>query len=188
MRAQKLMDNSRHYSQNNNMKKTFSLIFIFLAIVLSSTVVNPVPHKVSAADEYVKGKGIVPVCNKGKLTEVPVLDADGKPVMKDGPNDTKVPLTEWVLGGTKCDFNQVMTLINRVIRFLLINIATPLAAIIFCYAGFKYLTSGGSEESTKKAKHMLINVVVGYIIALGAWLIINTILTSLGFNGPTFLG
>ena len=47
------------------------------------------------------------------------------------------------------------------------------------YTGYLYLTAGGSAGQTEKAKHILFNVVVGYIIALAAWLIINTIVTSL---------
>ena len=86
-----------------------------------------------------------------------------------------------------CDFNSLMTLANNVINFLLFIVATPLVAIILCYAGFLMLTSGGSSENITKAKHIIRNVVIGYIIALASWLIIHTILMTLGFNGPTFL-
>ena len=88
-----------------------------------------------------------------------------------------------------CGFNELMILINNVIKFLLFTIATPLAALIFVYAGFKLLTSGGSAESMTTAKKILKNLIIGYVIALAAWLVINTILTSefLGYKGPTFL-
>lgn len=88
---------------------------------------------------------------------------------------------------TGCGFDELMTLINNVIKFLLFTIATPLAALIFVYAGIMLLTSGGSSEKMTTAKKILKNVIIGYVIALAAWLIINTILTSLGYNGPTFL-
>ncbi len=82
-----------------------------------------------------------------------------------------------------------MELINNVIKFLLFTIATPLAALIFVYAGFMLLTSGGSSEKMTTAKKILTNLIIGYVIALAAWLVINTILTSefLGYKGPTFL-
>ncbi|MDE2031286.1 MAG: hypothetical protein KGI58_03465 [Patescibacteria group bacterium] len=86
-----------------------------------------------------------------------------------------------------CDFTYLMTLANNVINFLLFIVATPLVAMILCYAGFLLLTSGGSSENVTKAKHIIMNVVIGYIIALAAWLIIHTILSALGFNGPMFL-
>lgn len=103
--------------------------------------------------------GIVPDCNRGAVN----------------PTTGKF--------ATECDFNQLLTLINRLINFLLVYFATPLAAIIFVYAGFIYLTSGGSSEKASRAKHMLGTMVLGYIIALAAWLIVKTILMTLGFDG-----
>jgi len=78
-----------------------------------------------------------------------------------------------------CNFDFFMKLLNSIIKFLLFTIATPLVALIVMYTGYLYLTAGGSAGQTEKAKHILFNVVVGYIIALAAWLIINTIVTSL---------
>lgn len=81
-----------------------------------------------------------------------------------------------------CDFNALMTLVNNVIQFLLFYLATPLAAIAFSYAGFLLITSGGSEEKLGTAKKIIKNVLIGYVIALAAWLIVNTILTTLGVS------
>jgi hypothetical protein len=53
---------------------------------------------------------------------------------------------------TGCGFDQLMTLINNVIKFLLFTIATPLAALVFVYAGIMLLTSGGSSEKMTTAK------------------------------------
>lgn len=80
---------------------------------------------------------------------------------------------------TPCDFNYFMALINRLIKFFLFDIATPFLAIIIIYVAYLFLTSGGSNQ-TEKAKHVLWNVVIGYVIALAAWLIINTIISALG--------
>ncbi len=86
-----------------------------------------------------------------------------------------------------CNFNDLMIMINRVIKFLLFTIATPLAAIIFAYAGFLLITSGGDPGKKTQAKKIIGNLLIGYIIALAAWLIVNTIVTGLGFTGDTFL-
>jgi len=82
-----------------------------------------------------------------------------------------------------CDFNQVMELINRVIKFLLFDISIPIAAILFAYAGIILVTSGGSESARTKAKNIFINVAVGLTVALASWLIIETILSTLGYDG-----
>jgi hypothetical protein len=86
-----------------------------------------------------------------------------------------------------CGFEELMKLINKVINFLLFTIATPLAALVFAYSGIMLITAGGSSEKMTKAKKILGNLVVGYVIALAAWLIINTILSALGFHGSWFL-
>ena len=86
-----------------------------------------------------------------------------------------------------CDFDVVMALINKLIGYVLVTMATPLFALIIIYVGWLYLSDMGSSENITKAKKILKNAVIGYVIALAAWLIVKTILTTLGFNGPMFL-
>lgn len=107
--------------------------------------------------DQVEFKGLVPICN----TEV------------DSEN-----------GGFKdpCDFNMVMALVNKVINFMLITLATPLFALIIIYVAWLYLSDMGSSENITKAKKIFKNVVIGYLIALAAWLIVKTILVGVGFD------
>ena len=86
-----------------------------------------------------------------------------------------------------CSFEDVMALINTVITFVLFTLATPLFALILIYVGWLYISAGGSSENVSKAKHILKNAVIGYVIALAAWLIVKAILTTLGFTGESFL-
>ena len=88
-----------------------------------------------------------------------------------------------------CDFNFFMQLINNIIKFLLFTIATPLIALIIVYTGYLYITSSGNKGVSEKVRHILFNAVVGYIIALAAWLIVNTIISSLKLdtNIETFM-
>jgi len=86
-----------------------------------------------------------------------------------------------------CGFNELMKLVNTVISFILIDLATPLFALIIVYAGWLYISAGGKEESVTKAKTILKNALIGYVIALLAWLIVKTILSTLGVTN-TFLG
>ena len=82
-----------------------------------------------------------------------------------------------------CDFNALMAMVNKVISFLLIDLALPLAAIMFAYAGILMVTGAGKEESRTKAKGIFFNTVLGLVLAIAAWLIISTILGILGYNG-----
>src|SRR3989344_8067812 len=82
-----------------------------------------------------------------------------------------------------CEFKDFMTLINTVIKFILFKLVVPISAVMFFYAGFLMVTSGGSTEARGKAKNIFSNAVYGLVIAAGAWLIIRTILLILGYKG-----
>ncbi len=82
-----------------------------------------------------------------------------------------------------CDFNSFIALINKVINFVLLYMAVPIAAIMFAYAGFKLVTAGGEAAHARTAaKEIFINTVIGLILAVDAWLIIKTILVIFGFK------
>ncbi len=102
-------------------------------------------------------KGLVPPCN----TEV------------DATGSFKNP----------CGINNLLELINNVINFLLFYISAPLAAILFAYSGFLLLTGGGESGKRSQAKSIFINVIIGFVVAMAAWLIIHTVLMALGYDG-----
>ncbi len=93
------------------------------------------------------------------------------------------PLVPACPSSGNCGFEQLMVLINNVINFLLFDLAMPLAALIFAYAGFLLITAGGDPAKSTQVKAIIKNLLIGFIIALAAWLIINTILKTLGFQG-----
>lgn len=79
--------------------------------------------------------------------------------------------------GDECKFPHAMRLINNIIKFF-IALALPAAALAFAYIGWLFMAKGGSEEARHKAKHIAMNLVIGIICILGAWLIVNTILDT----------
>lgn len=78
-----------------------------------------------------------------------------------------------------CDFWDLLQLAKNIIDFLLYVIAVPLAAIMFAYAGWLYLSAGGNESKVKEAHHIFGMIAMGLALALAAWLIINAIVTGL---------
>ncbi|MCI0542507.1 family 16 glycosylhydrolase [bacterium] len=87
-----------------------------------------------------------------------------------------------------CQFADLIELIQRVMNYLLFAFAIPLAAIIFTYAGFLYLTAGGDTGKISRAHSIFLYVVVGLVVALAAWLIVKAIVTGLGVTiGEQFL-
>ena len=82
-----------------------------------------------------------------------------------------------------CQYGAFLTLIHNFVQFVLFKLAVPIAAIMFAYAGFLMVTAGGEAASARtKAKTIFTNAVIGLALAAGAWLIITTILTILGFK------
>ena len=86
-----------------------------------------------------------------------------------------------------CDLKALMQPVDNVIQFILIYMAVPIAAIMFAFAGFKLVTSGGSSEARTKAKSIFFNAALGLALAAGAWIIIKTLLTIVGYkDGQSF--
>ena len=81
-------------------------------------------------------------------------------------------------GQPDCDFNQLIILIQSIINFLLF-IAAPIAAVMFAYAGWLYLSAAGNQGQVEKAHKIFTTVFMGIVIALAAWLIVNVISTVL---------
>lgn len=89
--------------------------------------------------------------------------------------------------GSNCDFTQFMLaiqkLLNRVIEF-----ALGFSVVVISIAGWKYLTSGANAGEREKANKMFVSVGWGIAYCLGAWLIVNLIMTTLvGGNITNFL-
>ncbi len=104
-----------------------------------------------------------------------------------------IPIATYAAGGlvpcdgADCHFGSILTLVHNGVNFLILLIL-PICAIVIAYAGFLFLTSGGSTETLTKAKGVFIKAVIGIILILAAWLIVNTILATLGLhNGYSLL-
>jgi len=77
--------------------------------------------------------------------------------------------------GLNCRPCDLANLAQRIINFL-IGLSIPIAAAMFAYAGFLYFTSAANPKGIGKAKNVFKTVFWGFVIAIGAWLIIQTLL------------
>jgi len=77
------------------------------------------------------------------------------------------------------------SLIAQIVKFGL-GFLSLVAVIIILVGGFKWMTSGGSEDKIGEAKKLIINGVIGLVIILAAWGIANwAISTVLSVTGNT---
>ncbi len=77
----------------------------------------------------------------------------------------------------KCTMCHIVQLIQNILSFL-VTISVIVATLMFIYAGFLYLTAGGSADKIKSANKIFTNVFIGFIFVLGAFLIVDTIMKT----------
>ena len=97
-----------------------------------------------------------------------------------------LPLVQCGFGKNPCAPCDLMSLANRIVDFSFKMIILPLAALGILAAGLTMLTAGGSQTQLEKGKSMFWAIIIGFFIAVSAWVIINTILGSIVVGGFGF--
>ncbi len=89
-------------------------------------------------------------------------------------------------GGSQpaCNWCHFGDLALNIINFMMYLIF-PLATIMIVVGGIFIMTSGGSSARFSKGKEMITAAVIGILIALLSWIIIDTIISTIatGFKG-----
>ncbi|MFA6588432.1 MAG: pilin [Patescibacteria group bacterium] len=78
------------------------------------------------------------------------------------------------LGFTSTDLKQ--TILN-VVSFVL-GLLGLIAVVMILYGGFIWLTAGGNEDKVGSAKKIISSAIIGLIIVLLAWAIVNFVIKS----------
>lgn len=77
-------------------------------------------------------------------------------------------------GGT-CGTANFLQMVAIILEFL-IKISVVLAGIVIAWGGFTMATSAGDLGKVKKGRTLMTNAVIGIIITLAAWLLVDTIM------------
>lgn len=74
-----------------------------------------------------------------------------------------------------CDF------VDLFINFteLILSLVGLIAVLLFIIGGIFYIISGGNPERAKRGKQIIVGTVIGSIIVMGAWLIVNFSIAAL---------
>lgn len=75
-----------------------------------------------------------------------------------------------------CEFKHLIKLANTIIRFLMIDVAVPLAAIGFMWTGGNLILNQNKEGAWNDAKSSFSDIGMGFGIMLGAFVLIKFIL------------
>lgn len=76
-----------------------------------------------------------------------------------------------------CNWCSFVATINNLIQFI-ITVLVLCCVLIMMYAGFRMVTSGGDAGAAQEAKKLFTNVVIGFVIILAAWTIVDTLLKA----------
>ena len=77
--------------------------------------------------------------------------------------------------GGPCTFCDALKVISNIINSLMF-IVFPLAILMIVYGAIRLMMAGGSDEAVKTGKDAVTNAVIGIVIALASWIIINEVL------------
>lgn len=87
-------------------------------------------------------------------------------------------------GAKPCEVCDLYEGVHNLIDLLLFGLTLPAATLAIIAAGVIWLISAGSPEKITLGKNILWYAGLGILVAFGAWLIVNTILSTLAFKNP----
>jgi hypothetical protein len=95
------------------------------------------------------------------------------------------PIVPSICQSCACGWGGFFQVIQNVLS-IGVSLSVFFAVLLFAYAGFLFVTNPANPENIEKGKETIKNAVIGLIIVLGAWLIVNTVMNALyrGNFGP----
>jgi hypothetical protein len=78
--------------------------------------------------------------------------------------------------GGPCKWCHLFVLAKNIIDFIVYYLVFPITATMIVVGGLFIMTAGGSESRFSKGKEIATAAIVGLLIALTSWIIINTIM------------
>ena len=90
-------------------------------------------------------------------------------------------------GAKVSDVEQFKKLVVNLTNFIS-GFLTTIAAIMYIYAGYIYVTAFGNEDATGKAKKVMVGATIGFFLAMAAFAIVNTTVKLENQIGPPTSG
>ena len=100
-------------------------------------------------------------------------------VAQIGADGTLAPNSGFVpCEGSGCNACHFVVMANTIIRWMM-GIIAVLFAVVAAMAGWGLVTSAGNAGAVEDAKKKFVSTFIGFVIVLGAWLLIDTIMLAL---------
>ena len=89
------------------------------------------------------------------------------------------------LNGVNCTQNTGLVSLAVIVLNWILGVAGLVAVIFLIWGGFRYLTAGGNEDSTKAARTTIINALIGLVIIILAYVIVSVVVNSTNALGTS---
>lgn len=99
--------------------------------------------------------------------------------MNAGAAAAWLPLVPCGTESNPCKLCHLWQLGNRIINFIIWDLSIPAATILIIAAGVILLISGGNENRVALGRTIFTNTVIGLVIVFCAWLLIDTLFSTL---------
>ncbi|USN88533.1 MAG: TrbC/VirB2 family protein [Candidatus Nomurabacteria bacterium] len=80
--------------------------------------------------------------------------------------------------GATCGSCDVVAMANNIVKWL-IGVLFVIFAIMVAAGGFGLVTSGGNQAAKEAAKSRISNAIIGIVLVLAAWLLVDTLMRAL---------
>ncbi len=84
--------------------------------------------------------------------------------------------------GPDCTFCDLLTLVINIVHFAIYDVLLPLAGLLILIGGIMMMLAGVNENYYKKGKEILKNTVIGLVIVLCSWVLVNVLIGALTGN------
>lgn len=80
--------------------------------------------------------------------------------------------------GLDCNFCHIVQIVNNIVQWVMM-VSTLIVVLVLAVAGWRLITSGGDASAYEGAKKLFYNAVIGVVILLAAWTMIDTMVKIL---------
>lgn len=86
-----------------------------------------------------------------------------------------------------CEFGHFFVLLAKVYNFIVKYLVTSLAVIMITVGAIFMMISAGSPNLAGTGRNMVKYAIIGLILVFGSWIIVDTFLKILGYQGQWFI-
>ena len=97
-----------------------------------------------------------------------------------------LPASILAAAGDPATIANLGTVVYKSVLISVLTLAGAASMLMFLFGGFQYFSAGGDKEATARASRTLTYAIIGLVISLSSWIILNLLGSFLGYNFRLF--